>query len=98
MRALQWLYAAWVMAVAIMRALLRTLIGLLMIATSLWIIYSGFHETPWIAVLGVFTVWGGAIILNALGPLIGPPQTSGDGGTRLERRKILRRTGMIGRR
>jgi hypothetical protein len=98
MSRLQRVHAGFIFAAAVVRALLRMVFGLLLIGGIIWLIERSFSGRSASVLTACVVILAVIKTVRAVGEMLGPPEPMVKTGTQLEKRRALRRAGMLGRR
>jgi hypothetical protein len=98
MRRLHRIHAGFILGGTLLRAFRRAVFALLLTAGCIWLIQRSFDERPAALLAVCVIIWWLRKIFRIIAELLGPPEPNVTGGTRIEKRRVLRRAGMLKRR
>jgi hypothetical protein len=96
MSRLQRVHAAFILGATILRALRKIAFTLVLMAAFIWAANHAFGSRPATLLTVCAIIWGLRKIGRRVGELLGPPEPTYHTGARAEKRKALRRAGMLG--
>jgi hypothetical protein len=95
---LQRIHSGFILGGFVLRAFRRIAFALLLTAGGIWLTQRSFTERPATVLTVCIVIWFLRAAIRAIGELLGPPEPLVKTGTQLEKRRALRRAGMLGRR
>jgi hypothetical protein len=89
------IHAGFILGASLLRAFRRAVFALLLTAGCIWLVEKSFNERPATLLAGCVIIWWIRKVIRIVGELLGPPEPAVKSKTRLERRRALRRAGLL---
>jgi|HubBroStandDraft_3_1064219.scaffolds.fasta_scaffold00850_2 hypothetical protein len=96
MSRLQRIHAGVILGATILRALRKIAFTLVLMAAFICAANWSFGSRPATLLTACVILWGVRKIARRVGELLGPPEPTYSTGARVEKRRVLRRAGMLG--